>query len=307
MNNILDTLSEELTALANNAAPWVVRVNGRRGPSASGVLWSDTQVVTSHRGTHRESEIEVGLADGSVVLATVSGRAPDMDFAILTLETPVEAAPTPWSQQPNPGLMMALARDRQGNLLSKFGLIPGEKLVHRMAPAPEFLGSPLLDRNGQFLGLHLMVGRPSVVSHREILSLVERIDSGECLEPGFLGLGLHRVEHEGGSACLAVKVEGPAKEAGLKVGDIVTTLDNLEVSDPAATRDVLRAKTAGSAVEIAYVRAGQNMACSVELGSRPGPDFPRHMKHHIRKVIRHFKHHHHHRHHGPHHEGPEIC
>lgn len=305
--NILDTLSDELTALANTAASRVVRVNGRRGPNATGVLWSDSTVVTSHRGTHRESEIEVGLPDGSVVLAKVSGRAPDMDFATLTLEEPVKAEPTPWTSETTPGMVMALARDPQGNLLSKLGLLPTQRLVHRMGPAPEFLGSPLVDRHGNFLGIHLWVGHPRVVSYAEISSLVERLEAGENLEAGYLGLGLHRVDHEGGSACLAVKVEGPAKEAGLKIGDIITALDGVKVTDPESTRDTLRAKVAGSSVELSLVRGGKAQQVSVELGRRPEPDFPGHMKHHIRKVIRHFKHHHRH---GPpphHRGGPEIC
>lgn len=306
----LDELSTELTELATGAAKWVVRVNGRRGPNATGILWSDSTIITSHRAAHRDSEIEIGMPDGSLVTAKVQGRAPDMDFAVLSLDEPFEMAAPPWSEEARPGLTMALARDKQGRLLTQLALIPGEELVHRMAPVPEFLGSPLVDRGGHFLGMHLLVGRPTVVSHRELKSMFERLAAGENLEAGFLGLGLHQVEHEGGFACLAVKVEGPAQEAGLKVGDIVLALDGVEVNDPESVRNTLRSLSAGTKVPITFSRGGNKMECSAQLGRRPEPHFPAQMKRHIRKVIKHFKHHHHH-HHGHRHRhrgpGPEIC
>lgn len=301
--NLLETLSQELTDLANRSAAWVVRVNGRRGPNATGVPWSDRLIITSNRAVHRESEIEIGLPSGQAVLARIKGRAPDMDFALVELEDPIEISPVPWTDQPAPGLALALARDRQGVLLSKVGLLPGEALVHRVAPAPEFLGSPLLSHKGEFLGLHLMAGPPGVVPYSKLNSLVEQLQAGRNLEPGYLGLALHQVEHENGQACLAIKVEGPAEEAGFKVGDIITALDDTSVPNPEATRDLLRLRCAGDTIVVHLVRAGETRQIEVELGARPEHDFPGQVKHHIRKVIRHFKHHHVHRH-GPHHHGP---
>ena len=66
----LEKLSEELVAVSRQVAPWIVRVNGRRGPNATGVLWNETKIVTSHRACHRDADIEIGLR--SLYLLTMS-------------------------------------------------------------------------------------------------------------------------------------------------------------------------------------------------------------------------------------------
>lgn len=318
--NILETLSQELQQLTRQAARWVVRVNGRRGPNAAGVLWSNDLVVTSLRAIHREDQVEVGLPDGTTLLARLQGQAPDFDFAILKLNNPLEGfeAP-PWSDTPQPGLAVALARDRENLLLSKLGFLPGEHLVHRFSPAPEFLGSPLIDYQGHFLGLHVLQGVPTVLSYSHLQNLVESLQRGDILEPGFLGLGLHQVEHQGGQACLVIRVEPPAEVAGLKIGDIVVRIDGQSTDDPLSTRELLRTLSAGSGVKIDFFRNGEEQTTEVILSARhPGPPHHHHHPGHglgrqIRRMVRHFKHQHHgpppHHHHGgpPEPPGPVIC
>jgi S1-C subfamily serine protease len=297
----LEALSNELTELAHRVAPWVVRVNGRRGPNATGVLWSSNTVITSDRAVHRDAQVEIGLADGRVVLAKVTGRAPDMDFVTLELEEPVVGLqPLRWADKVSPGLMMALARDRHGALLTQIGLLPTETLVHRLHPAPEFLGSPLVDRNGGFLGIHLLVGPPTVVAYKQLAELVEKLASGEFIEPAFLGLGLHRVDSEDGPSCLVVKVEGPAAAAGLLIGDIILSIDDQKVNDPEQVREVIRTRPAGGELQVVLLRGGKRTELCVTLGSRPAANFPGAIKRHVRRVMRHLHRHHH----GPHHHGP---
>lgn len=312
----LQKLSEELVQLSGRAANWVVRVNGRRGPNATGILWSKNLVVTSHRACHREQEIEIGLPDGRVVTGTVLGRAPDYDLAAVQLSEELAGyRPLPWADSWSPGLVMALARDRNGSLLSKLGLIAGEELVHRIAPAPEFLGSPLVDSQGRFQGVHLMAGHPRVVSQKELDEMLRRVLESGNLEPAFLGLGLHRVETPEGYRCLAVKVEGPAREAGVMIGDQLLAVSDTRTSDPQQVREVLRGLAAGGSVTLKLLRGARELELDATLGVRPESGFPRKFKKHIKRVIQHLHHHHgpgHHpppgHHHGPHHpEEPELC
>lgn len=340
----LEALSKELVTLCRQASPWVVRVNGRRGPNATGVVWSADTVITSLRAVHRDTDIEIGLDDGTTALAKLVGQASDHDLAVLRLEQELKVESTPWTNAATAGIVVGLARDRHGNLLSKWGLLPQEQLVHRISPAPEFLGSPLIDRKGQFLGVHLLTGRPSVVSYARLTDLVGLLQQGESLEPGFLGLGLHRVEQKSGVTCLAVKVEGPARRAGIRVGDLLVSFDGTPVTDPQEVREALRTKTAGSVAGLSILRDGESLDFSVTLESRgcppPQEGFPgMGMRHHLRKFFmrhmkdrcgdpgegppfggppragrrrggpwgRHHDHHHFEEHHRPGDEGPELC
>ena len=301
----LEKLSEELVAVSRKVAPWIVRVNGRRGPNATGVLWNETKIVTSHRACHRDADIEIGLPDGTTTLGRITGRAPAVDLVTVELPSPVaDFEPIPWSAKSVPGLVLGFARDRRGNLLSKMGLLASEELVHRISPAPEFLGSPLVDSRGKFLGLHLMAGHPRVVARKELEEMLQKLAETSLLEPAFLGLGLHRVESPEGYSCLVVQVDEPARQAGVLIGDHLLSLDGAEVEDPQQVSEIIRGLPAGSPVTLEISRAGKALEIEVTLGSRPETCFPRKFKKHMKRVIRHFRHHHHH---GPpqghHHQG----
>ena len=314
--DFLEKLSEELVAVSRKVAPWIVRVNGRRGPNATGILWSETKVVTSHRACHRDDDIEIGLPDGSTVLGRIAGRAPAYDLVTVDLPSAVtDFSPIPWSDESGPGLVLGLARDRRGNLLSKMGLLASEELVHRISPAPEFLGSPLVNARGEFLGLHLMAGHPRVVARKELEEMLRKLAENRHIEPAFLGLGLHRVESPQGYSCLVVQVDEPARQAGVLIGDHLLSLGGEEVEDPEQVSEIVRGLPAGSPITLELTRAGKTLEIEVTLGARPEPCFPRKFKKHMKRVIRHFRHHHHgppphhgphHHHHGPphHHHGP---
>ncbi len=79
-------LSEGLVAMVKASAASVVRVDGRRGRSFSGIVWSsDGVIVTASHGLDSEDETTVGLLSGETVPARVVGRDPTTDLAVLEL------------------------------------------------------------------------------------------------------------------------------------------------------------------------------------------------------------------------------
>src|SRR5436305_15052686 len=88
------TAMSELTALSNQladavqaAGAWTVRVQARRGPPASGIALAADLVLTADHVVDpgREDAIRVGLADGAELTATLVGRDPTTDLAVLRL------------------------------------------------------------------------------------------------------------------------------------------------------------------------------------------------------------------------------
>lgn len=305
----LQQISQELLQLHQSVGPFVVRVNGRRGPNATGVVWTADEIVTSNRAVHRDQQVEVGFQDGSTVLAEVKGRLPDLDLACLKLPTIREIAEAPWTEEVTPGMMFALARDRAGVPLTKLGFLPTTTLTHRIAPAPEFLGSPLIDLQGRLLGLHVHTGRPGLVGYAQLKELMERLDRGETFEPAYLGVGLHPVDHGPDPACLVVQVDEAASQAGILVGDLLLSINEVPVGDPEQVRELLRSTGAGTQVTLVLSRGGTEQTLPLTLQPRPRREGFGRIGRHIRKVIRHIKHHgppgphHHDPHHAP---GPEF-
>ncbi len=94
---ILSTLSTDLAAAVASVADKVVRVEGRRRLPASGIIWSpDGLVVTANHVLTSDENIGVGLSDGTLVQATLVGRDPTTDLALLRIDTKT-ATPAVWT------------------------------------------------------------------------------------------------------------------------------------------------------------------------------------------------------------------
>src|SRR5438045_2680988 len=84
---LLAQLSDELAGAVEIAGRSIARVNARPRMPASGVIWSaDGLIVTADHVIEREDEITVGLPDGQEVKATIAGRDPGTDLALLKVD-----------------------------------------------------------------------------------------------------------------------------------------------------------------------------------------------------------------------------
>src|SRR5260370_40774115 len=84
--------------LAESVAQWapsVVAVSGRGRPTASGFVWRSGTVVTASDALERDEDISVLTSGGERVGATLAGRDPSTDIAVLKVpgaETPLALA-----------------------------------------------------------------------------------------------------------------------------------------------------------------------------------------------------------------------
>jgi len=86
MQPSLAAISEQVADLAQTSGQHVVRVEGRSHLASSGILWSrEGLIVTSNYALHFDEGIFVGLASGERVPATLVGRDPGTDVALLEI------------------------------------------------------------------------------------------------------------------------------------------------------------------------------------------------------------------------------
>ena len=111
--SVLEQLSQGMAELVAEAGRYVVRVEARRRLPASGIVWStDGIIVTAHHVVEEMESIGLGLADGRSVSATLLGRDPSSDVAVLRAEAAGLAVPE-WAQAEGARvghLIMALGR-----------------------------------------------------------------------------------------------------------------------------------------------------------------------------------------------------
>src|ERR1700732_1644546 len=92
MSKELIELSNALAQATDHAAASVVAVHTERRGSSSGVVWRSGVIVTSEHALRRDEEIQVTLPNGRVASATLAGRDPSTDIAVLKCPDATHAA-----------------------------------------------------------------------------------------------------------------------------------------------------------------------------------------------------------------------
>jgi S1-C subfamily serine protease len=298
-NSILETISNEFAAAAENVGSSVVAVQARRWMPASGIEWTKGVVVTVHHGVRRDEEIKVLLADGRAVSAKLAGRDPSTDIAVLRIEEGSSSAPKLGdSTSLRLGhLVLALGRTRRGDLVASSGLIGGisgewrnrrggrldQHIRLDLALYPGFSGGPLLNARGEIMGINtrgLAHGRAVTVPVATVNRVVEELlEKGRIARP-YLGIAMQPVEipknmreklpNETRAGLLVMHVEngGPAEKAGVLLGDVLFELGGKAVDQVDAVQESLATTKIGQVLPIRVIRAGEIKPLSVALGER---------------------------------------
>jgi len=85
-------------------------------------------------------------------------------------------------------------------------------------------------------------------------------------EVGFIGI--QASEGDGGVLIARLVPDGAASEAGLKEGDIITSLNGEKVEDPISFGGLIRGCKAGEEVKVGYLREGKSAESKVTLKER---------------------------------------
>jgi S1-C subfamily serine protease len=297
MTEILSNLSKALAEMADRGGRGVVRVEARRRVPASGIVWSaDGLVVTAHHIVRRDDNISLGLPDGQTVPATLVGRDPTTDLALLRAEA-TDLTPAAWAAPE--GLRVGhivLALGRPGRTVqATLGIVSalgdewrtpaGGKLDRYLQTDvvmyPGFSGGPLVDAAGQVLGLNtsaLLRGVSLTVPAPTVRRVTEALQANGRMRRGFLGVGAQAVRlpeavarqvgQDTGLLLVSVNPGSPAEKAGLLLGDTIVSLDNHPVRQMDDLLALLSAERVGVTTSVRIVRGGQVQEQSVVIGER---------------------------------------
>jgi len=142
-------------------------------------------------------------------------------------------------------------------------------------------GGPLFDMEGRLIGIHSRVGPQLPVNmHVPMSVFLESFDEMKASEfigegpfaqlpekgKGFLGIGTEPAE--GGLEITKVGGGSPAEEAGLKEGDVIKTLNDIELVKLDDLKGMLAELAPGDEVKLEIVREGKNEEITLELGKR---------------------------------------
>ncbi len=276
----------------------------RREGLGSGVIVSETgYVLTNHHVIEAVDQIEVALADSRKVSAQVVGTDPETDLAVLKIE--VRDAPSitfarsdrlkvgdvvlaignPFGvgQTVTLGIVSGLGR-------SHLGITTFENFIQTDAAInPGNSGGALVDAQGNLVGINTAIlsqtGAAAGISYAIPVSIarqvMEQIIQKGSVTRGWVGVGVQDVTKElaesfklpSASGVLISQVErdGPADQAGVKLGDILVAVNDTPVADSIGMLNLIAALAPGARARLKLLREQNASEVTVTVGQRPKP------------------------------------
>ena len=292
----LTNFSNALTSAVEKGGASTVLVDARKRYPASGIAYAEDLTLTADHVVTRE-DIKVTLPDGKSLAATVAGRDAGSDLALLKLTEKV-LTPAKTSSEVKVGqLVLALGRPDTLGVQASWGIvtaIAGPARTHRgglldeyiqteTTPYPGFSGGPLINTEGEVLGLNtsgLAHGSALTIPVNVAWRIADELAKHGSVKRGYLGVRTQPVEiHEAarkslkrdqtsGLLVLWLEENGPAQQGGLFVGDTIIAIANQPISDPDDLFAALNSETVGKTVAVEVLRGGKPETVNVRVGER---------------------------------------
>lgn len=301
--NALSAFSEQLADVVAQAARSIVTVAARPRQTATGILWkteNETIVLTADHVVEREDDIAVTLPDGRQVRATLAGRDPNTDLAVLRLPSAdlgADAAPIAVNEGLRVGhLALAIGRPTEGGPRVSFGAVSAVEGPRRAGHGtqiegiifadvtlyPGFSGGPLVDLDGKMVGLNSsrLTRQSAALPLATVRRVVGSLLTHGRMRRGYLGIGTQQVplptamalkagsSQESALLVVTVETDSPAEKAGMFIGDLIVAINGQPVTGVDGLRGALGGATPGQTLSLKALRGGEPTDISVTIGER---------------------------------------
>ena len=266
------------------------------------VVSEDGYIVTNNHVVNNADEIYVKFTDGREYLTKLVGTSPEVDIAILKIESSEKFKPLEFADSDkiqigqwsiafgNPlglndsmtvGIISAAGR-------SSLGIEEIENFIQTDAAINQGnSGGPLVDINGKVIGVNTAilsnsggsVGLGFAIPSNLISVVKDSIISTGKFERPYVGLYLDNLDSQkiknlniksGNGVYIAQVVPGsPAEKAGLKANDVIIGVNDKPVNSAGSFIGELAAKKIGQTVNLQIIRNSQTMNVNVTLESSP--------------------------------------
>ena len=297
MPNSLTDFSNGLTSAVEKGGASTILVDARKRYPASGIAYSEDLILTADHVVTREENIKVLLPEGRTLEATIAGRDPGSDLALLRLS---EKALTPAKTSGNVKigqLVLALGRPNSEGMQASWGIVTSingptrtfrgglldEYIRTETTPYPGFSGGPLVNTEGEVLGINtsgLTHGSSLTIPVKVAWQLADALAKHGTVKRGYLGVRTQpaeipdaarkalKREQNHGLLVLWLEEGGPAQTSGLLVGDILVAVGGQPVNDPDDLFSALGSDAVGKAIAVEILRGGRPETIQVTGGER---------------------------------------
>jgi S1-C subfamily serine protease len=292
--DLIEQFSAGLADRVAAAASFTVGIETGKRP-ASGILWRPDVVVTSEQMIPEDAGALRVVHAGKTLNATLAGRDPSTNVAVLKLETPLSGTLPGAAEPVRVGALTLLAgADAKGNATARLAVVHAlgdawhslaggriDALIRLQTPLGMDEGGPVLSLAGGLIGMSTSGPRRRtiVIPTATLTRIIDPLLAEGRIARGWLGIGLQPVvipdsfrqtaERESGLMVVGLAGGGPAETAGVLPGDIVLDIDGTPAGRPRALSASLGAERIGQAVALRVLRAGAIQTISVTVAARP--------------------------------------
>ena len=262
------------------------------------VISEDGFIVTNNHVIENADEIMIEFFSGLTLQADLVGTDPATDLALLKVDHDEPLPHVPWGDSEatrvgdwviavgNPlgqgfsvssGIISARGRALQGNFDD---YLQTDAAINRGNS-----GGPLFNMDGEVVGVNTAILSPTggsigigfAMSSNVAERVIAQLQEHGTTRRGWLGVRIQDVDADmadalgldrASGAMVTEVMDGPAGEAGIRTGDVITSFDGGAVTD---TRELVRRVAdagVGNAVEVVIMRDGEEQTLSVVLGLR---------------------------------------
>src|SRR3954468_8413193 len=282
-----------------NAKDSVAYITTQIGTGSGFVVSDDGYIVTNaHVVEGANGQIKAKIGDGKTLAAKLVGQDASTDLALLKVDAsnlkplalgdsstvevgdPAYAIGNPFGldRTLTTGVISALQRQ----ISSPNGFSIDDVLQTDAAINPGNSGGPLFNAQGQVIGVNSQiestgssssgqagnVGIGFAIPSNTVHNVVQHLMKSGKVNHAYLGVSTQ--DGSGAGAQVASVAQGaPAASAGLKTGDVITSVAGKTVQDSASLSSLVDAHKPGETVAVTVRRGGQTKTLQVKLGNRP--------------------------------------
>ncbi len=261
-------------------------------------------IVTNNHVVDGASKVQVILNDGTRYPATIVGRDPKTDLALLKVDAP---KPLPYVKFGDSGsarvgewvLAVGNPFGLGGSVTA--GIVSARGRDIHSGPFDDYLqidapinrgnsGGPLFDASGKVIGVNTAIFSPSggnvgigfAIPAAQARTVIDQLRLHGHIDRGWLGVQIQPVTEAianglglktaRGALVASVVPDSPAARAGLRAGDVILKVGGKAVDDFKALPRIIAAARAGSHLKIEVYRQGATKRLSAVIGKMPGED-----------------------------------
>src|SRR5215471_13435426 len=257
-------------------------------------------IVTNNHVVANAVKVEVLTDSGTTLEAKVIGTDPKSDLALIKVDGRsdfpfvklADSSPTIGEWVVAMGNPFGLGGTVTAGIVSAQGRDIGsgayDDYIQIDAPVNRGnSGGPTFNLKGEVIGVNTAIYSPSGgsvgiafdVPASTVASVIPQLQRNGEVSRGWLGVQIQPVTGEiaeslglktpTGALIAEPQADGPAQKAGLKSGDVITSLDAAEVKDPRDLARKIAAVGPEKTVRLGIIRDGQERTINVTLGQLP--------------------------------------